>query len=63
MVELQAPDLVKFYIKGHQLLKRLMKDIMGYGGPMKYLPPQIRWGKDNEEKGCLKIHTQQSYCE
>ena len=29
--------------------KRLVKDIMGNGGPMKHLPPQIRWGKDNEE--------------
>ena len=37
--------------------KRLVKDIMGYGGPMKHLPPQIRWGKDNEENACLKyIH-------
>ena len=23
---------------------------MGYGGPMKDLPPQICWGKENEER-------------
>lgn len=28
--------------------RRLVKDIMGYGEKMKHLPPQIRWGKDNE---------------
>ena len=28
---------------------------MGYGGPMKNLPPQIRWGKENEERVTLKI--------
>ena len=37
--------------------KRLVKDIMGYGGSMKHMPPQIRWGKDNEENARLKyIH-------
>ena len=25
---------------------------MGYGGKMKHLPPQIRWGKDNESTAC-----------
>ena len=29
--------------------RRLVKDIMGYGGRMKYVPPQIRWGRENEE--------------
>ena len=28
--------------------RRLIKDIMGYGGGIKHLPPQIRWGRDNE---------------
>ena len=30
--------------------RRLVRDIMGYGGPMKTLPPQIHWGKENEER-------------
>ena len=30
--------------------RRLVKDIMGYNGPMKKVPPQIRWGKDNEDR-------------
>ena len=30
--------------------KRLVRDIMGYGGPMKNFPLQIHWGKKNEEK-------------
>ena len=25
---------------------------MGYGGQMKCLPPQIRWGRENEEEAC-----------
>ena len=25
--------------------RRLVKDIMGYNGPIKKVPPQIRWGK------------------
>ena len=29
--------------------RRLVKDIMGYGGPMKHVPPQIRWGRENED--------------
>ena len=29
--------------------RRLVKDIMGYGGPMKSLSPAMRWGKDNED--------------
>ena len=28
--------------------RRLVKDIMGYGEKMKFLPPQMRWGKDNK---------------
>jgi len=28
--------------------RRLVKEIMGYGERMKNLPPQIRWGRDNE---------------
>ena len=27
---------------------------MGYGGPMKTLPPQIRWGKEKEERACKR---------
>ena len=34
--------------------RRLVKDIMGYNGPMKKVPPQIRWGKDNEDRVTLK---------
>ena len=30
--------------------RRLVKDIMGYNGPMKKVPLQIRWGKDNEDR-------------
>ena len=30
--------------------RRLVRDIMGYGGPMKSLPPQIRWGRENEDE-------------
>ena len=30
--------------------RRLVRDFMGYGGPMTILPPQIRWGKENEDK-------------
>ena len=29
--------------------RRLVKDIMGYGGPIKCSTPAMRWGKDNEE--------------
>ena len=29
--------------------RRLVKDIMGYGGQMQHVPPQIRWGRDNED--------------
>ena len=29
---------------------RLVKDIMGYGGPMKSLSPAMWWGKDNERQ-------------
>ena len=29
--------------------KRLVKDIMGYGKQLKVLPPQIRWGRENEQ--------------
>ena len=25
--------------------RRLVRDLMGYGGPMTVLPPQIRWGE------------------
>ena len=54
MVESQAPDLHR---RSSTDPKRLVKNIMGYGGPMKHMPPQIRWGKDNEENGHLKyIH-------
>ena len=28
--------------------RRLVKGIMGYGEKMKYLRPQMRWGKDNK---------------
>jgi len=28
--------------------RRLVRDIMGYGGPMKCLTPAMRWGKENE---------------
>ena len=30
---------------------RLVKDIMGYNGPLKKVPPQIHWGK-NEARAC-----------
>ena len=30
--------------------KRLVRDLMGYGGPLKNLPPQMRWGRENEDK-------------
>ena len=30
--------------------RRLVQDIMGYGRPMQHVPPQIRWGKQNEDK-------------
>ena len=29
--------------------RRLIKDIMGYGGQMQHVPPQIRWGRENED--------------
>ena len=29
--------------------RRLVKDIMGYGGQMQHMPPQIRWGRENED--------------
>ena len=29
--------------------RRLIKDIMGYGGQMQHIPPQIRWGRENED--------------
>ena len=29
--------------------RRLVKDIMGYGGRMQHMPPQIRWGRENED--------------
>ena len=28
---------------------RLIKDIMGYGGQMQHVPPQIPWGRENED--------------
>ena len=28
--------------------RNLVRDIMGYGGPIKCLTPAIRWGKENE---------------
>ena len=28
--------------------RRLVKDIVGYGEKMKFLPLQMRWGKDNK---------------
>ena len=34
--------------------RRWVRDIMGYGGPMKCLPPQIRWGQENEEEACKR---------
>ena len=30
--------------------RRLVKDLMGYGGPMTVLPPHICWGKENKDK-------------
>lgn len=30
--------------------RRLVRDIMGYSTQMKTLPPQIRWGQENEQK-------------
>ena len=30
--------------------RRLVRDIMGYGGHMQHVPPQIWWGKENENK-------------
>ena len=27
-----------------------MQDFMGYGGPMKSLPPWIRWDQENEDE-------------
>ena len=38
-------------------LRQLVKDIMGYNAPMKKVPPQIGWGKDNEDR------TRQCYIE
>ena len=32
--------------------KRLVRDIMGYGGYARGMPPQIRWGRDNESTAC-----------
>ena len=29
--------------------RRLIKDIMGYGGQMQHIPPQICWGRENED--------------
>lgn len=29
--------------------RRLVRDIMGYGGPIKSLTPAMRWGKENED--------------
>lgn len=29
---------------------RLVTDIMVYNGPLKHLPPSIRWGQQNEAK-------------
>ena len=44
--------------------RRLVKDIMGYNEPMKKLPPQIRWGRDNEDRArqCY-IENRQQYGE
>ena len=33
---------------------RLVKDIMGYGGPIKSLSPAMRWGNDNEDNACQR---------
>ena len=30
--------------------RKLVRDIMGYGGHMKSLPPQIRWGREKEDQ-------------
>ena len=29
--------------------RRIIKNIMGYGGQMQHVPPQIRWGRENED--------------
>ena len=29
--------------------RRLIKDIMDYGGQMQHVPPQICWGRENED--------------
>ena len=38
--------------------RRLIKDIMGYGGQMQHVPPQIRWGRENEDaaRKCYIAH-------
>jgi len=30
--------------------RRLVRDLIGYGGPMQNLPPQMLWGRENEDK-------------
>jgi len=30
--------------------RQLVKNIMGYSGTKKKVPPQIHWGKDNEDR-------------
>ena len=32
--------------------RRLVRDIMGYGGPIKCVTPAMWWGKENECKAC-----------
>jgi len=39
---------------------RLVIDIMGYNGPLRHLPPAMRWGKENEAKAreCYLVNRQ-----
>jgi len=30
--------------------RRLVRNLMGYGGPMQNPPPQMCWGRENDDK-------------
>ena len=48
MVGSQAQGLGKYCTEKSTNPRRLVKDIVGYGEKMKFLPPQMHWGKDNK---------------
>ena len=48
MVGSQAQGLGILHRKQSTNPRRLVKDIVGYGEKMKFLPPQMHWGKDNK---------------